>query len=108
MYRPGAFAFVTSIIVPAYIANGDAELTWRIAVAANFLQGSVEVAFAVLGPWIERVVPMVALLTSLSSIGLAFLFTQTTQGMSIVPLVSWLPLMIVLVGYFANHSNPSF
>ena len=75
---PGAFAFVNAILIPVYFTKG-AEMAWKVGVAANFFQGCIEVSLAVVGPLIQRVVPMVALLTSISSIGLAFLLTGTFE-----------------------------
>eukprot|EP00471_Norrisiella_sphaerica_P009565 CAMPEP_0184493730 /NCGR_PEP_ID=MMETSP0113_2-20130426/26806_1 /TAXON_ID=91329 /ORGANISM="Norrisiella sphaerica, Strain BC52" /LENGTH=123 /DNA_ID=CAMNT_0026879111 /DNA_START=123 /DNA_END=490 /DNA_ORIENTATION=- len=58
---PGAFAFISSIILPVYFKklsyDGDvptntkeaAEFAWKVGVAANFVQGAVEVAFALIG-----------------------------------------------------------
>mmetsp|Transcript_18133 Transcript_18133/g.28886 ORF Transcript_18133/g.28886 Transcript_18133/m.28886 type:complete len:590 (-) Transcript_18133:191-1960(-) len=112
---PGAFAFISSIILPVYFkkleydqagnpTNVDeaATFAWKVGVAANFVQGVVEVAFAVVGPQIQSGVPLVALLTSLASIGFAFLLSGPMLSEAAKPALSWICIFIVFLGYFAG------
>lgn len=86
---PGVFAFNLAIIFPIYAAGGatpEAGLkAWRVAVAANLLQGIIEIVLSVVGPKLAEAVPLVALLGSLASIGMAFLFTNTFQAQLALP-----------------------
>mmetsp|Transcript_111050 Transcript_111050/g.358213 ORF Transcript_111050/g.358213 Transcript_111050/m.358213 type:complete len:557 (-) Transcript_111050:657-2327(-) len=81
---PGLFAFNSGIIFAVYFAEGRTPeasvLAWKVGVASNFVQGLVEILLAPLGPQISKAVPMVALLGSLSSVGLAWLFANTLQA----------------------------
>ena len=77
---PGAFVFITSLVLPVFQQqlkllppDEAARASWETAVAANLLQGAFEVAFACVGPWLQKTVPLLALLTSLSSVGMAYL-----------------------------------
>ena len=88
---PGAFAFITSITYPVFhakLAAGDspdaaAEGAWRVAVASNLVQGLIEIMLAAIGPAVQRGVPIVALLTSLSSLGFAFLYQARVSSSSL-------------------------
>mmetsp|Transcript_9452 Transcript_9452/g.15172 ORF Transcript_9452/g.15172 Transcript_9452/m.15172 type:complete len:592 (-) Transcript_9452:138-1913(-) len=112
---PGAFAFISSIILPVYLKKLEyddnnnpintaeaAEFAWKVGVAANFVQGAVEVAFALIGPQIQRGVPIVALLTSLASIGFAFLLTGPMLDEFAKPMLSLVCIFIVFLGYFSG------
>eukprot|EP00969_Alexandrium_andersonii_P091464 4036970-Alexandrium_andersonii.AAC.1 len=52
---PGAFAFMFSIVYPAYYSHDGtheerAEFAWRVAVACNLLCGVLAMGFAFVGP----------------------------------------------------------
>lgn len=110
---PGVFAFAFSVMFPVYFANVEhlgvekaQRLAWKVGVLGNFLQGVVEVLLSAIGPSIARAVPAVALLGSLASIGLTFLFTGSLQGEAYAPLVGIVPFYIVLMAMYANVKLP--
>lgn len=110
---PGVFAFAYSVIFPVYFGAEPsmghakaAELAWQVGVLGNFVQGVVEVALSLIGPSIARAVPMVALLGSLASIGLTFLFTNSFQDESYAPLVGMIPFYMILMALYANVKLP--
>lgn len=110
---PGVFAFNSGIILPVYFAKlstvGSTEamkLAWQVGVLANFVQGATEVVLSLIGPYVAKAVPMVALLGSLASIGIAFLFTSSFQGEMFVPLVGLVPFFVLMMALYANVKVP--
>ena len=114
---PGVFAFAFSIIYPVYYdaggGNGDPsteeaaqQLAWNVGVMANLVQGLLEVALSAIGPLIAGLVPMVALLGSLASIGITFLFTNSLLGEMYAPLVGLIPFYMILMAMYSNVKVP--
>mmetsp|Transcript_16279 Transcript_16279/g.24538 ORF Transcript_16279/g.24538 Transcript_16279/m.24538 type:complete len:587 (+) Transcript_16279:54-1814(+) len=112
---PGAFAFINSIILPVFFKKlqyddeGNplntaeaAKFAWKVGVAANFIQGIVEIAFAIIGPQIQTGIPLVALLTSLASIGFSFLLSGPMLEEAAKPPLAFICIVIVFLGYFAG------
>lgn len=107
---PGAFAFISSILIPTVCSGVAQGLTkqeamkraWQLCVTANFMQGFFELMLAFSGPYIIKIVPPVALLTCLSSIGLSFLFCNTFQDESATPIISFVCFFLVIIGYFSG------
>lgn len=114
---PGIFAFAFNIIFPVYYSNGggsgDADkedaarkLAWNVGVMANFVQGCVEILLSMVGPSIARTVPMVALLGSLASIGLTYLFMGSFTGEVFAPLVGFVPFYMIMMAMYADVKLP--
>mmetsp|Transcript_47573 Transcript_47573/g.101784 ORF Transcript_47573/g.101784 Transcript_47573/m.101784 type:complete len:582 (+) Transcript_47573:114-1859(+) len=107
---PGLFAFNSGIIVAVFYAEGGgdhaAELAWQVGVVSNFVQGMVNVSLSPFGPHISRAVPMVALLGSLSSVGLAWLYANTLLMEFAWPLVTIAPFFLILCALLAGVKIP--
>jgi len=107
---PGLFAFNSGIILAVYHAEGEspdaAWTAWKVGVVANFVQGLVEMILAPIGPYISGAVPMVALLGSLASVGLAWLFTNTLQAEATWPAVTFAPFFFFVCAMFADIKVP--
>jgi len=107
---PGVFAFVASIIAPVYFAKGGDEkamkLAWHVGIVANFVQGVVEIALSIVGPWLAESIPMVALLGSLASIGIAYLYTGSLADEMYVPLVGLAPFYLMMMAMYAGVQVP--
>ncbi|KAL1514841.1 hypothetical protein AB1Y20_003926 [Prymnesium parvum] len=106
---PGAFVFLSSLILPVFSAalkshrpDEAARISWQTAVAANMLQGCFEVLFAAVGPWLQRAVPLLALLTSLSSIGMAYLYMNIMPHELDKPILSLVCFMLVMSSYLGD------
>lgn len=84
---PGMFAWNSGIIGAVYFnelgrgasKNDAAEMAWSVGCVANLLSGVVNVLMSLIGPYINAAVPMVALLGSLASVGMAYLLTGMLQ-----------------------------
>jgi len=107
---PGMFAWNAGIIVLVYNREGTgpqaAETAWGVATMANFISGIVNVSLAAVGPYINKAVPSVALLGSLASVGLAYLFTQTLQEQASWSLVTFAPFYLLMMALYADVSVP--
>ena len=106
---PGAFAFIYVIVTPTYytcLSSHDKpycqELAWYVALASNFFTGLVLLLLCIFGEFIRKNTPSVALLTSISGIGFAILALNEYLPIAEVPIVSFIPFTIVMLGYFAG------
>lgn len=109
---PGAFAFIYVIITPTYYnclstheKSYCQELAWYVALASNFFTGIVLLLLCFVGEFIRKNTPSVALLTSISGIGFAILALNEYLPIAEVPIVSFIPFAIVMLGYFAGGMN---
>jgi len=107
---PGVFAFNSGVIMAVYYAEGGgaqaAETAWQVGVAANFVQGVVNVSLSPFGPHISKAVPMVALLGSISSVGIAWLYANTMMSEFAWPLVTMAPFFLILAALLAGVKIP--
>jgi len=110
---PGVFAFCFSVMLPVYDLNyaklghdKAGELAWKVGVAGNLLQGVIEVCFSAIGDSISCVVPPVALLGSLASVGLTYLFTGSLQGEMFASITGIVPFYLVMLAMCANVRVP--
>ena len=100
---PGVFPFIFTIMSVAIANNGgDHSKAYHIALACNFVQGLVEVLLALLGPVIMEKVPVLALLTSLSGVGFAWLGVAIIADLALHPFVSIPCIFIIMAAYFGG------
>ena len=108
------FAFIFLVMLPVRLsaermgldAPAAATLAWQIGLAACFLSGLVELAGALVADWVLRVTPRAALLSTLSGIAISFIAIDFAVRTFAMPLVAMLPLVILLVTYFAGLKLP--
>eukprot|EP00931_Biecheleriopsis_adriatica_P085294 TRINITY_DN5963_c0_g1_i2.p1 TRINITY_DN5963_c0_g1~~TRINITY_DN5963_c0_g1_i2.p1 ORF type:complete len:588 (-),score=107.05 TRINITY_DN5963_c0_g1_i2:193-1719(-) len=103
---PGMFAFNASIILPVYATTNDKELAFHVGVLCNLLQGLLEIALIPVGPYIAKAIPLVALLGSLASIGIAFLFTEPLQFVMAAPLTGLISWAVLILTFYADITIP--
>jgi xanthine/uracil/vitamin C permease (AzgA family) len=78
------------------------ELAWYVAIASNFITGILLLLLCLFGEFIRKNIPGVALLSSLSGIGFAYLALNEYLPIAASPIVSFLPFAIVMLGYFGQ------
>ncbi len=108
------FAFIFFIMRPVYIQfsrtdlglAGAAELAWKMGLLACIGSGLIEFVGSFIGGWIRRVTPRAALLSTLAAIGVIFIAGPFAFQIYERPLVAMLPMMIILVVYFAKVRFP--
>lgn len=100
------FAFVFFVMLPVYLQTKDVRMAWRVGLAACFLSGVVELAGALVAPWIKRLLPRAALLSTLAGIALTFISLDFANRIFALPLVAVLPMLIVFMQYFGKVRLP--
>jgi len=70
---PSSIGMIYAVLGPAYIATGDAILTWHIGMCTLFMIGIVKVITSFLGSWVQRIIPTAGLLGSIAGVGLLLL-----------------------------------
>jgi AGZA family xanthine/uracil permease-like MFS transporter len=110
---PSMYAFVFLIIGPVWSAKrgelgdqGAVIMAWHVCLAASFLSGLLELSGAAVGGWIRRVTPRAALLATLAGIAVSLISMPFVIHMFANPLLSFLPLAIVLATYFGSLRFP--
>jgi AGZA family xanthine/uracil permease-like MFS transporter len=94
---PSLFGFTFGVIGPAFLATGDAEMTWRISVAVVVLCGLVKAAGALAGPFVHRHVPRAGLLGPIAGIALLLIAFLPSMHVFEEPLVGLISLGVILV-----------
>jgi len=110
---PSVFAYILFILAPVYGrysgalgADKAGELAWKMGLVACIGSGIMEFLGAFIGAWIRRVTPRAALLSALAAIGIIFIASPFAFQIFERPLVAMLPMIVVLVGYFARVRFP--
>jgi adenine/guanine/hypoxanthine permease len=111
---PILFVYLFLIMKPVAeqgIAQGLSEadaglLAWRVGMAAAFFGGLLEVAGAVVGPWLKRHLPRAGMLGTLAGIALVWIATVPLAEIFENPLVGFSSLAIIFVGLVAMYRLP--
>ncbi len=99
-------AFIFFVMHPVYLETGNVDLTWKVGLLACFLSGLIELLGAFVAERIRRVTPRAALLSALAGIAVTFISMDFLFRIYQNPTVAMLPMMIILVQYFANIRYP--
>lgn len=81
------------------------ELSWHVAVASNFITAIVILILSIFGEFIRKNIPGVALLSSISGIGFAYLALNEYLSIAATPIVSFVPFTIIMLGYFGQSKS---
>ncbi|MBN1342534.1 MAG: NCS2 family permease [Phycisphaerae bacterium] len=107
------FAFIFFVMRPVYFQfkaslgdAGAADLAWKMGLLACIGSGVIELLGSFVGGWIRRVTPRAALLSALAAIGVIFIAGPFAFQIYERPIVAMLPMMIILVVYFAQVRFP--
>eukprot|EP00232_Nephroselmis_pyriformis_P030957 CAMPEP_0182861686 /NCGR_PEP_ID=MMETSP0034_2-20130328/5634_1 /TAXON_ID=156128 /ORGANISM="Nephroselmis pyriformis, Strain CCMP717" /LENGTH=596 /DNA_ID=CAMNT_0024993643 /DNA_START=36 /DNA_END=1826 /DNA_ORIENTATION=+ len=107
---PAAFAFVFSIIIPVFFdqLNKDkppsecVTIAYSVALAANFIVGILNIIVGFVGPEVIKFVPPASLLVPIAGIGFAFLAIGQVVCNFAQPIVGFLPILFVFIGWGAK------
>lgn len=100
------FAFIFFVMLPVKLKTGSAEAAWKAGLAACFVSGVIETIGSLVGGWIRRIAPRAALLSALGGIALTFISMDFAFRIWENPLLSMVPLGIILVHYFGGFRFP--
>ncbi|MBU4560886.1 regulator [bacterium] len=103
---PIMFAYLFLVIGPIYWKTNNAELAWKVGVAAAFIGGVIEFLGAFVGNAVRKYTPRAALLGTLAGIAITWIAMKPTIGIWENPQIGFLPLAIILVGFIARIAFP--
>ncbi len=103
---PSVIAYAYFIMAPVYQLTGDGHLAWMAGLLACLVSGVVEFAGAFVAERLRRVTPRAALLGVLAAIGITFIAADFAFRIYTRPLVGVLPLVFLLLAYFARYQFP--
>jgi len=93
------FAFIFLILGPVYHETHNADLAWKVSLAAGFLGGVIEIVTSFFGDWVRRNTPRAALLSTLAGVAITFISMGFIFQIFSTPLVALFPALFVLIGY---------
>ncbi len=103
---PVMFVFLFGVLLPAKQLTGDAELAWKVAVAACFISGAIEAVISLVGRWVQRNLPRAAMLGAVAGVALTFIAGEMLFKTLEIPVVGLLVLAIIIVGLVARVAMP--
>ncbi|CAM3615060.1 MULTISPECIES: uracil permease [Halomonas] len=103
---PVMFVFLFGVLLPAKQLTGDAEMAWKVAVAACFISGGIEAAISIIGRWVQHHLPRAAMLGAVAGVALTFIAGEMLFKTLEMPIIGLLVLAIIIVGLVARVSMP--
>jgi AGZA family xanthine/uracil permease-like MFS transporter len=103
---PVMFIFLFGVLLPAKTLTGDVNLAWKIALAACFISGLIEVLVSYFGNWIRRNLPRAAMLGALAGVALTFIAGEMIFKTFEISVIGLLVLAIILVGILGKVTMP--
>ncbi|EZH67684.1 uracil permease [Bacillaceae bacterium JMAK1] len=104
---PVMFVFLFGVLAPAYtLTGGNAELAFRIGLAACFISGLIEVLISFSGNWLTKHLPRPAMLGALAGVALTFIAGEMLFEVFALPVVGLVALFIVLLGILGKVALP--
>lgn len=94
---PSVFGMSFAVLGPAYLATGDAVLTWKMGMAVTVLLGLVKTGLALGGNAVRRAVPRAALLGSIGGAGIALIGLLPMLKVLANPIVGFIAFGVILV-----------
>jgi adenine/guanine/hypoxanthine permease len=103
---PSLLVYIFFVMAPTYQRTGSAELAWKMGVLACLGSGIIEFGGSFVAGWVRRHTPRAALLSTLAGIAIGFIAMKFALEIFVAPIVSMIPLAIILLTYFANARMP--
>ena len=94
---PSVFGMSFAVLGPAYLATGDAILSWKMGMAVTVLVGLFKLGLAFAGNAVRAAVPRAALLGSIGGAGLALIGLLPLVKVFADPIVGFVALGVILV-----------
>jgi len=93
-------------MLPVVKSTGDAELAWKLGLAACLGSGLIELGGAFVAGWVKRVTPRAALLATLAGIAISFIAMDFAFRIFADPLVGFAPLALIFMQYIGRIRMP--
>lgn len=103
---PSVIAFALFIMAPVYRETGDGTLAWKVGLLACMVSGLIEFCGAFIAERLRQATPRAALLGVLAAVGITFIAGEFAFRIWTRPLIAILPLMVLLLAYFARYRFP--
>lgn len=103
---PVMFVYLFGVMGPALAFTGDAEIAWRIGLAACFFGGVVEVAGSFIGNWVRKTLPRASMLGALAGVAFTFIGGELFFRVYEMPMIGLIVLAIIIVGLIAKKTMP--
>ena len=103
---PHMFIVTFLIMLPVYVATGNAIRAWETGLAWAFIIGIIVVIGAFVGPWVRRYTPRAAMLGTLAGISIAFISMRPAAQMWDTLWIALPVLILILAGFVANVRLP--
>src|SRR5512132_1873568 len=103
---PSVFGMSFAVLGPAYVATGDAMLSWKMGMAVTVLVGLFKTGLALSGNAVRSAVPRAALLGSIGGAGIALIGLLPMVKVFADPIVGFVGIAVILVALFGRARMP--
>jgi adenine/guanine/hypoxanthine permease len=103
---PSVFGMSFAVLGPAYLATGDAVLSWKMGMAVTVLVGLFKMGLSFAGNAVRSAIPRAGLLGSIAGAGIALIAFLPFLKIVASPIVGFVALGIVLVTLVAGRRLP--
>ena len=103
---PHMFIVVFVVMLPVYLATGNAVQAWAAGLAWAFMIGIIVMIGAFVGPYIRRITPRAAMLGTLAGISITFIAMRPAAQMWEAAWIGLPVLAIILIGFFTDVKLP--
>ena len=102
---PSVFGMSFAVLGPAYLATGDAILSWKMGMAVTVLVGLFKTGLSLSGNAIRSILPRAALLGSIGGAGIALIGLLPLLKVFADPVVGFVGIGVILAD--ALRAGPS-
>ncbi|HEY7112845.1 MAG TPA: MFS transporter [Thermoanaerobaculia bacterium] len=103
---PSVFGMSFAVLGPAYLATGDAVLSWKMGMAVTVLVGLFKTGLALAGNRVRSALPRAALLGSIGGAGIALIGLLPLLKVIADPIVGFVGVGVILLTLFARVRLP--
>ncbi len=100
---PALFVYLYGVIYPLHYSGLDPETCWMAATAACFLGGVIECLGGLIGPYVRRLIPRVAMLGTVAGIGLVWMATAGLFEVYHDPILGMPVVIIAIIGLIGGY-----
>ncbi len=101
------FAFILFVMKPVVDQTQDAELAWKVGLAACLGSGVIEFGGAFVAGRVKQITPRAALLATLAGIAITFISMEYCFRIFADPLVGFVPMAFILIQYIGHIRLPA-
>lgn len=100
---PAMFVYLYGIVMPLHYAGLSPEDNWKVATAACFLGGLIEMSGGIIGPALRSILPRVAMLGTVAGISLVWMATAGLFEVYHDPILGMPVLVLALIGLIGGY-----